>query len=273
MENENRIKALKEKDSYGFDDLTEIMHILRMPGGCSWDAGQTHESIRDSLIEETYEVVEAIDNKDRKLLCEELGDVLLQVVFHAEIEAELGGFDIGDVINGICRKLIHRHPHIFGDTKVNSTEDILSNWEKIKSEEKSRTTLTSKLRSVPKQYPALMRAEKVGKKAECFDFPDADSVFLKLDEEKEELRAAAAAGDPDKIHEEAGDLLLTATTLCRKLGVKPERALGDATDKFISRFELIENELLNEGKRPEDATVAEMDAIWDKNKAKSCKNQ
>lgn len=273
MGNENRIKALTEKESYCFDDLAEIMRILRMPGGCAWDAEQTHESIRDSFIEETYEAVEAIDNGDRKLLCEELGDVMLQVVFHAEMEEEAGSFNIGDVINGICRKLIHRHPHIFGDVKVGSTDEILSNWEKIKAEEKSRTTITSKLRSVPKQYPALMRAEKVGKKASCFDFPDADSVFLKLDEEEEELRAAAAEGDHEKIHEEAGDLLLTAVTLCRKLGVKPERALGDATDKFISRFELIENELLREGKRPEETSVAEMDAIWDKNKEKSCKNQ
>ena len=168
MGNENKIEALKEKESYSFDDLTEIMKILRMPGGCPWDAAQTHESIRDSFIEETYEAVEAIDNGDRKLLCEELGDVMLQVVFHAEMEAETGVFDIGDVINGICRKLIHRHPHIFGDVKVGSTDDVLANWEKIKAEEKSRTTLTSKLRSVPKQYPALMRAEKVGKCGQQF---------------------------------------------------------------------------------------------------------
>lgn len=274
MEREEKIKALKEKKSYCFEDLTDIMRILRAPGGCPWDAEQTHGSIRDSFIEETYEAVEAIDNGDRELLCEELGDVLLQVVFHSAIEEECeGGFDAGDVINGICRKLIHRHPHVFGDVTVGSSDEVLGNWEKIKSEEKSRNTVTSVLKSVPKQYPALMRAEKVGKKASCFDFPDAESVFSKLDEEKEELRAAVAEGDHGRIHEEAGDLLLTATTLCRKLGVKPERALSDATDKFISRFELIENELLAEGKSPNGVSTAEMDAIWEKNKLKMQKKQ
>jgi len=268
MNREEKIKYLNDAEHYNFSDLVEVVKILRAPGGCPWDAEQTHRSIREDFIEETYEVIEGIDNEDMTLLCEELGDVMLQVVFHACIETEKGTFDINDVIDGICKKLIHRHPHVFADVSVNGTEQVLSNWDKIKSEEKQRETVTSKLRSVPRQLPALMRAEKVGKKAKCFDFPNAESVFLKLDEERNELYEAYRAGDSEAVAEEMGDLLLTVTSLARKLGVKSENALNGATDKFINRFEAVENEVLKENLDINELSMNELDAIWDKNKEK-----
>lgn len=269
MNREEKIAALNSAERYGFEDLVSIMEILRMPGGCPWDAEQTHESIRESLIEETYEVIEAIDNGDRALLREELGDVMLQVVFHARMEEEAGVFDINDVADEICRKLIHRHPHVFGDVSVGNSEQVLANWEKIKSEEKKRETVTSKLTSIPKQLPALMRAEKVGKKAKCFDFESTEAVIVKLEEEKEELLEAVRLGETDKIEEEVGDLLLTVTSLCRKLGVQSENALNRATDKFINRFERLENEVIKEGLDIENLSMEQKDAIWDKNKAEN----
>ena len=268
MNRDEKIKYLNDAEHYGFSDLVEVVKILRAPGGCPWDAEQTHKSIREDFIEETYEVIEAIDKEDRELLCEELGDVMLQVVFHACIETEKESFDINDVIDGICKKLIHRHPHVFADVSVDGTEQVLSNWDKIKSEEKSRETVTSKLRSVPRQLPALMRAEKVGKKAKCFDFPNSESVFLKLDEERNELYEAYRSGDAAAIEKEMGDLLLTVTSLARKLGVKSENALNSATDKFIDRFEGVENEVLKQNLDINELSMAELDAIWDKNKEK-----
>ncbi len=269
MNREEKIKALNAADRYTYDDLLTVVELLRAPGGCPWDAEQTHKSIREDFIEETYEVIEAIDNEDGTLLCEELGDVLLQVVFHAQIEREEGNFTMNEVINGICAKLIHRHPHVFADLSVENSTEVLANWDKIKSEEKQRETVTSKLRAIPRQLPALMRAAKVGKKAKCFDFADADAVLVKLEEEKNELIEAKESGDRDRIEEEIGDLLLTVTSLCRKLDIKPENALNRATDKFIDRFEKIETELLAQGLVPENMSMTELDAIWDKNKAKN----
>ena len=272
MNREEKIERLNKSTSYSFEDLVDVVSLLRAPGGCPWDIEQTHESIRSDFIEETYEVIEAIDNKDRELLCEELGDVMLQVVFHAGIETDAGTFNINDVIDGICKKLIHRHPHVFGDISVNDSAEVLKNWDIIKSEEKQRETVTSKLKSIPRQLPALMRAQKVGKKAKCFDFADADAVFDKLNEEKNELLEAAESNDQEKIKEEAGDLLLTVTSLCRKLKVDAEEALNSATDKFINRFELIENEVILSGKDINSVGVEELDEIWEKNKEKQEKN-
>ena len=211
----------REKGSYTFDDLVLIMELLRSPGGCPWDIEQNHHSIRNDLIEETYEVVEAIDRDDPVHLREELGDVLLQVVFHARIEDEVGRFTVYDVANDICEKLIYRHPHVFGQVHVDSSEQVLSNWEKLKGVEKQaeRVTLTDQLRAIPAMEPALMRAQKVGKKAACFDFADADEVYAKLAEEIAEVRAASASGDDAAVEEELGDLLLTVTSLARNLGV------------------------------------------------------
>ena len=265
---DEKIELLLSKDSYDFEDLIILIEVLRSEKGCPWDREQTHKSIRKDLIEETYEVIEAIDTEDPVLLREELGDVLLQVVFHACIETEAERFDIHDVANDICKKLIHRHPHVFADVIAEDTDKVLSNWEQIKSEEKSRATVTAKLRSIPPMLPALMRAEKVGKKAKCFDFADSDEVMCKMREELCELDEAIGVGEPARIEEEMGDLLLTVTSLCRKLGVDPEVALNKATDKFINRFEAVENEAYGMGKTVDELDSTELNRIWDKNKHK-----
>ena len=266
------IKAMKvelcSKNEYGFEDLVKVMEVLRSEEGCPWDREQTHESIRNDFIEETYEVIEAIDTSDPVLLREELGDVMLQVVFHARIEEEMGGFNACDVCNDICKKLIHRHPHVFGDVKVGNSSEVLDVWNDIKNEEKQRITMTSKLRAIPPMLPSLMRAEKVGKKAKCFDFTDAASVRAKLDEELREVDEAVADGNAEHIEEEIGDLLLTVTSLCRKLHVHPEEALKKATDKFIDRFETLENEAKKRGMDMESASMAVLDAVWDEIKHK-----
>ena len=261
-------QELVAKEKYGFDDLVSVVEVLRSEVGCPWDREQDHHSIRDGFIEETYEVIEAIDTENRELLREELGDVMLQVVFHARIEEEQEGFSIDDVANDICVKLIHRHPHVFGEVKADTTDQVLSNWEKIKSEEKSRTTVTDKLRSIPPMLPALMRAAKVGKKASCFDFETTEAVMDKLAEEMVEVSEAISEQNAEAIEEEIGDLLLTVTSLCRKLGVKPEDALNKATDKFINRFEIIENEVISQGKDINSMTMPELDEIWDRIKHK-----
>ena len=258
------VRYLLEKNTpYTFDDLVTVVELLRSEGGCPWDREQTHKSIRNDFIEETYEVIEAIDTEDPFLLREELGDVLLQVVFHARIEQEQDVFSMAEVSNDICAKLSHRHPHVFGTVEVENSAEVLKNWEAIKGEEKQRITMTDKLRAIPPMYPALMRAQKVGKKAACFDFGSADEVYKKLDEEIAEVKAAAASGDQAAVEEELGDLLLTVTSLARKLGVKSEEALYHATNKFIDRFEKVENAVTAAGKDMETLTMAELDEIWD----------
>ena len=258
-----------EKNKYDFYDLVEIVKILRGEGGCPWDREQTHKTIRDDLIEETYEVIEAIDTEDPELLREELGDGLLQIVFHAGIETDEGRFNIDDVADEICKKMIYRHPHVFADTVADTSEEVLKNWEALKSDEKQRVTVTDKLRAIPVQLPALMRASKVGKKASCFDFPDVESIMAKVKEELCELEEAVDNASADEIYEEAGDLLLSVTSLCRKLGVNAERALNDATDKFINRFEAVESEVISMGKNIKEMDIEELDRIWDQNKQKT----
>lgn len=261
-------KYLLEKDNYDIDDLVTVVEVLRSEEGCPWDREQTHKSIRKDFIEETYEVIEAIDTEDPVLLREELGDVLLQVVFHTEIEKENGVFDIKDVANDICVKLIHRHPHVFGDVIAETSDKVLQNWEVIKSEEKERITITDKLRSIPPMLPALMRAEKVGKKASCFDFSNADEVMLKVKEELSELEEAIAENNKNNIEEEMGDLIFSVVSLCRKLGVEPEVALNKATDKFISRFDELEQAVIAQNKNINELGMSELDAIWEQNKSK-----
>ena len=258
-----------EKNKYDFYDLVEIVKILRGEGGCPWDREQTHKTIRDDLIEETYEVIEAIDTENPELLREELGDVLLQIVFHAGIESDEGRFTIDDVADEICKKMIYRHPHVFADTIADTSEEVLKNWEALKSDEKQRVTVTDKLRAIPPQLPALMRASKVGKKASCFDFPDVESIMAKVREELSELEEAVDKSNADDIYEEAGDLLLSVTSLCRKLGVNAERSLNDATDKFINRFEAIEKEVISMGKNIKEMNMDELDLIWVQNKQKT----
>ena len=251
------------KKSYDCNDLVEIVRILRAPGGCPWDAEQTHQSIRRGFLEEAYEVAEAIDENSSEHLKEELGDVLLQVVFHASIAKDEGEFDLNDVADGICKKLIYRHPHVFGDVSVQSTGEVLANWEELKRKEKGQASNADAVDSVARSLPALWRAEKVQKKAaKCgFDWDDVSGAADKLAEEAEEVRRALA-GDGDPV-EELGDLLFAAVNTARFLKADPEDCLHAATDKFSARFRKVEQAAAAQGKRLEDMTLAEMDKLWD----------
>lgn len=269
MEIQEMIQGLLSKKSYTFDDLVDVVVVLRSEQGCPWDKEQTHKSIRNDFIEETYEVIEAIDTDDPVLLREELGDVLLQVVFHARIEEQEGRFNIDDVANDICVKLIHRHPHVFADVCADTSAEVLKNWDAIKSEEKQRVTVTDKLRAIPPMYPALLRAQKVGKKASCFDFANADEACQKVLEEVREVMEVT--NDPVEAEKELGDLLLAVTSLARMLGVNAEQALYHATNRFIDRFEAIEIEVEKRGLSITEADRDELERIWDENKKKNCK--
>ena len=251
------------KSSYGMEDLRNIVRILRSEGGCPWDREQTHESIRREFIEEVYEVIEAIDEKSPEHLREELGDVLLQVVFHARIEEEQGRYDLDDVADGICKKLILRHPHVFGDTRVSGSAEVLQNWDKIKRVEKHQSTVTSSLESVAKSLPALWRAEKLQKKAAKagFDWVSVEGAMDKIDEEAGELREVLS--DRDRAAEELGDLLFSCVNVARFLKVDPEEALRAASDKFLTRFARLEKAAMSRGLQLEDMTLEQMDEIWD----------
>lgn len=250
------------KDSYDVRDLEEIVRILRAPGGCPWDAEQTHESIRRNFLEEAYEVAEAIDQQSTEHLQEELGDVLLQVVFHTSIEEEEGRFNLDDVANGVCQKLIFRHPHVFGDVTVSSTGEILANWEELKKKEKGQATQADAVDAVARSLPALWRAEKVQKKAAKvgFDWDIVDGAVDKLSEELDEVKQAINGhGDPA---EELGDLLFAAVNVARFLKVDPEDALQAACDKFAARFRRVEEAVTAQGKQMEEMSLTELDDIW-----------
>lgn len=256
----------QQKEKYNFEDLLRIMEILRAPNGCMWDREQDHQSIRRNFIEETYEVCEAIDEQDTEHLKEELGDVLLQVVFHTQMEKEKGVFDIGDVADGVCKKLIFRHPHIFGSVEVSSSEEILQNWDALKRVEKHQETDTSALDSVARSLPSLIRAEKLQKKAAKvgFDWENVQGAFEKVGEETEELRQAMDGnGDAE---EELGDLLFAVVNVARHLKIDPERALEKTCNKFISRFASMERQARGENKALSDLSLAELDALWNKSK-------
>lgn len=271
MTRDEKMTALLQKDAYTVADLITIVEILRLPGGCPWDREQTHASIRNDFIEETYEVIEAIDNGDPALLAEELGDVLLQVVMHARMEEEAGRADFDKIADGVCRKLIHRHPHVFGTVQVQNSAEVLSNWEQIKSVEKSRLTRTDKLRAIPRQLPALMRAAKVGKKSDVLDFPNVESALDKTHEELAEVDEALASGCAEAVAEEIGDLLFAAANLARKAGVNPEEALCAATDKYVTRFASVEAQAAEKGRDMADMTPKELEKLW-QNAKKTTKN-
>lgn len=258
----------QKKEKYNFNDLLRIMEILRAPDGCMWDREQDHQSIRRNFIEETYEVCEAIDEQDPEHLKEELGDVLLQVVFHTEMEKEKGVFDIGDVADGICKKLIYRHPHIFGTVEVGSSEEILRNWDELKRKEKHQETDTSALESVAKSLPGLIRAEKLQKKAAKvgFDWENAQGALEKVEEELDEVkRAVAGDGDPE---EELGDLLFAVVNVARHLKVDPERAMEKNCNKFVRRFAEMERQARQENKVLSDLSLTELDTLWNRSKEK-----
>lgn len=263
--------------SKAFDELTSVMARLRAPGGCPWDAEQTYVSLAPYLLEEAYESFDAIheaeETGDTAHLTEELGDLLLQVVFHSTIAAEKGDFTIDEVAAGITKKLILRHPHVFGDEKLESAKDVLNNWDTLKANErkangKTETPKETILDDVPVHFPALLEGLKLSKKAAKagFDWENTEQVFEKVSEEIGELKAAIANNDIENINEEIGDLLFTIVNLARKLDVEPESALKKTNRKFRKRFAFIEKELIGAGKTLEQAGLREMDELWNKAK-------
>lgn len=259
------MESFKTKGNYDFEDLVSIIRLLRSEDGCPWDREQTHESIKKNLIEETYEVIEAINKKDDDLLLEELGDLMMQVIFHSEMAAEKGKFDIHDVSDAVCKKLVLRHPHVFGDVEVNDVEDVLSNWDSIKRKTKGHKTTVSAMDSVPRELPALMRSTKIQKKAKeaGFDWQDITGVLEKLDEETAELKAAISSEDYTSIGEELGDLLFTLTNLSRFTGHDAEEALTESTDKFVKRYAVVEELALKEGINLKKADLSQLNRLWD----------
>ncbi len=255
-----------QKNSYDIGDLMEIVSLLRSPGGCPWDKEQTHESLRRDLMEESCEVIEAINDNDPDHLKEELGDVLLQVVFHADIEKDAGRFTLDDVCDGVCKKLIFRHPHVFGDAQASDSDQVLVNWDQLKREEKHQETYTDTLTSVAKSLPSLWRAEKVQKKAKKagFDWPDVSGAVDKLSEELGELRQAME--EHSNVEEELGDLLFAAVNVSRFLRIDPEQALTGATEKFISRFAKVERMARQEGRDMAQMSLDELDELWERAK-------
>jgi tetrapyrrole methylase family protein/MazG family protein len=259
----------EKKEKYNIEDFLQIVSILRSPNGCPWDKEQTHQSIRNCFIEETYEAVEAIDNGDTELLKEELGDVLLQVLFHSQIEKEKGVFDFSDVVDGIAKKMIVRHPHVFGDTVVKNSDEVLVNWDIIKKKTKSQTTQAEVLQSVSKALPALMRSAKVQHKAAKvgFDWPDVTGALDKVSEETQELKQAVSSGSKEECMDELGDLLFSVVNVSRFLDVEPEQALNQSCDKFISRFQKLEQLAKERGIDITASTLAELDSLWNEVKA------
>lgn len=255
---------------YTFEDLKQIMETLRSEQGCPWDREQSHESLLQYLLEETYEVIDAVKKNDMEHLCEELGDVLLQVMFHAQIASEKGQFQIDDVVDRICKKMIHRHTHIFSDEVAKTAEEVKQNWEKIKKLEKGFETQTEVLKDIPEVLPALVRATKVQAKASevGFDWEGIEGPMEKLKEEWDELKEAYRSNQKDKIIEEYGDFLFSNVNIGRFLKINPEFALTKSIEKFINRFEYIERAAIQAGKHLNTMSLAEMDQLWEKAKEK-----
>ena len=247
------------KESYDLRDFVALVSYLRSPNGCPWDQVQTHESIRRNFLEETYEVCEAIDAGDTAHLKEELGDVLMQVLFHTDIEREAGHFDIDDVADAACKKLIYRHPHVFRRDEPDAPD-----WDTIKQRERAQTTTAEAMDSVARSLPALWRCDKIQAKAAKtgFEWPDVHAALDKVDEETRELRAAVASGDTEAIGDELGDLLFAAVKVARFAGIDPEQAAHAACEKFIRRFSAMETAAANDGTALEQCTLEQMLTLW-----------
>lgn len=255
------------RNNSDFEQLVSIMRKLRGPGGCPWDAEQTHESLTRYLLEETYEVIEAIDDKSPQHLKEELGDLLLQPVFHAAIAEEAGHFTISDIIVTLCEKLVRRHPHVFGDLEIKDSNDQIENWERIKKEEKGAER-SSALSGIPNHLPALLKAHKISEKASRvgFDWDHSDQVFAKVLEELHEFEEAWAGGDPLRMEDELGDLLFSIVNLGRFLSLNPEEALRKTINRFQKRFSFVEETLHSHGKQMQNTSLEEMDKLWEQAK-------
>ncbi len=252
-----------------FEEVVQLMARLRAPGGCPWDREQTHRSLRTYLLEETYEVLDAIERDDAEALKDELGDLLLQVIFHAQMAQEQRRFGIDEVLTGLHEKLVRRHPHVFGEGKADTAQQVAHNWEALKAKE--RNNQGSALEGVSGHVPALLEAYQLTRKAAQvgFDWEKPEDVLAKLDEEVGEVRKELVAGETGRVEEELGDLLFVVVNLARKLKVDPEVALRRANRKFVGRFRRIESELARQGKRPEESTLEEMDALWERAKKSS----
>ena len=265
--------------SKSFDELVAVMARLRAPGGCPWDHEQTYASLAQYLLEEAYETFDAIQEADQTgdttNLREELGDLLLQVIFHSTIGAERGDFTVDDVAAGVTQKLILRHPHVFGDAKFARAEDVLDNWDQLKTDERKASGKVEKSREsildeVPVHFPALLEGLKLTRKAAKvgFDWENVGQIFDKLDEETAELKSAIESGEKDKIAEEIGDLLFVIQNLARHLDVEPETALKKTNRKFRQRFKFVEGETKRNGKTLDESSLAEMDNLWNKAKTR-----
>lgn len=254
------------KPQYGYEDLLEIIRLLRSEDGCPWDKTQTHQSIRRGLLEEAYEAAEAIDNDDPVLLKEELGDVLMQVVFHADIESDAGRFTIDDVCDGVVKKLLFRHPHVFGSECEDSPESVPVSWDKLKRQEKGQKTLADSMDSVARSLPGLWRAEKLQNKAASagFEWPDVQGALDKLEEEVGELRRAVEEGGD--VPEELGDVLFAAVKVGRFCACDPEDAVNGTCEKFIRRFRAVENGAAAQGREISQLSLEEMTALWNEAK-------
>jgi tetrapyrrole methylase family protein/MazG family protein len=251
-----------------FEELVRLMARLRAPGGCPWDREQTHASIKPYLIEEAYEVIEAIDAGDPVELKKELGDLLLQVVFHAQMAHEADRFDIVEVAQAICDKLVHRHPHVFGDVEVKDAAEVLHNWSRLKAKERLASDDRSAIAGVPRGMPALLRAARLGEKAGRvgFDWKSAADVLDKVREETAELEAAMLDGDRGAIEAELGDLLFALASLARHSDVEPETALAKAADRFSRRFRRMEERLRRDGRELHEVSAEELEAAWQRAK-------
>ena len=247
------------KESYDLRDFVALVSYLRSPRGCPWDQVQTHESIRRNFLEETYEACEAIDAGDLVHMREELGDVLMQVLFHTDIEREAGHFDIDDVADAACKKLVYRHPHVFRRDEPDAPD-----WDTMKQRERAQTTTAEAMDSVARSLPALWRCDKIQAKAAKtgFEWPDVHAALDRVDEETRELRAAVASGDTEAIGDELGDLLFAAVKVARFAGIDPEQAAHAACEKFIRRFSAMETAAANDGTALEQCTLAQMLTLW-----------
>lgn len=255
------------KESYDLRDFVALITFLRSENGCPWDQVQTHESIRRNFLEETYEACEAIDAGDTAHLKEELGDVLMQVLFHTDIEREAGHFDIDDVADAACKKLVYRHPHVFRRDDPDAPD-----WDTIKQRERAQTTTAEAMDSVARSLPALWRCEKIQAKAAKtgFEWPDANAALAKVTEETQELREAVASGNKDAVTEELGDLLFAVVKVARFAGVDPERAAHAACEKFIRRFASMEAAAADSGVPLAQRTLAQMQPLWQQAKEAVC---
>ncbi|MCD8205215.1 MAG: nucleoside triphosphate pyrophosphohydrolase [Clostridia bacterium] len=253
-----------KKQRYDYEDLVHIIKLLRAPGGCPWDRAQTNESIKSNMIEEAYELVDAIERDDDDAMIEEAGDVLLQAAFHAVMKEEAGSFSNGDMISELVKKLIFRHSHIFGTDKAGDADEALGVWDKNKAEEKSFETFSDSVKGVSRSFPAAMRAQKIQKRAakSGMDFLSSVSAAERMTDEVNEMVQAQIDEDKDKIDEEAGDVLFSAVNTCRLAGVDCEEVLAAACDKFTARFERCEKLVLSEGKKMTDLNELELDWYW-----------